>query len=65
MKICIATYQRYHAKHRVLMFIKGGLKRMAILYNIKKVVLTELDESTGAAKSSGIVTHIKTAQKQN
>ena len=28
---------------------------MAILYNIKKVVLTELDESTGAAKSSGIV----------
>ena len=36
---------------------------MAILYNIKKVVLTELDESTGSAKSSGIVTHIKTAQK--
>ena len=36
---------------------------MAILCNIKKVVLTELDESTGAAKSSGIVTHIKTAQK--
>lgn len=37
---------------------------MAILYNIKKVVLTELDESTGAAKSSGIVTHIKNCTKK-
>ena len=36
---------------------------MAILYNIKKVVLTELDPSTGAAKASGVVAHIKTAQK--
>lgn len=36
---------------------------MAILYNIKKVVLTELDASTGEAKSSGVVAHIKTAQK--
>ena len=36
---------------------------MAILYNIKKVVLTELDPSTGKAKASGVVSHIKTAQK--
>ena len=36
---------------------------MAILYNIKKVVLTELDPSTGKAKTSGVVSHIKTAQK--
>ena len=36
---------------------------MPILYNIKKVVLTELDDSTGAAKSGGVVSHIKTAQK--
>lgn len=36
---------------------------MAILYNIKKVVLTELDDSTGTAKSGGVVSHIKTAQK--
>lgn len=36
---------------------------MAILYNIKKVVLTELDASTGTAKSDGVVSHIKTAQK--
>nr|DAO87155.1 MAG TPA: hypothetical protein [Caudoviricetes sp.] len=36
---------------------------MAILYNIEKVVLTELDPSTGDAKASGIVTAIDTAQK--
>lgn len=36
---------------------------MAILYNIKKVVLTELDPATGKAKTSGVVSHIKTAQK--
>lgn len=36
---------------------------MAILYNIKKVVLTELDPTTGEAKESGVVSHIKTAQK--
>ena len=36
---------------------------MAILYNIKKAILTELDPSTGAAKASGVVAHIKTAQK--
>ena len=36
---------------------------MPILYNIKKVVLTELDDSTGAAKSGRGVSHIKTAQK--
>lgn len=36
---------------------------MAILYNIKKAVITELDPSTGKAKTSGVVAHIKTAQK--
>ena len=36
---------------------------MAILYNIKKVVLTELDSSTGAEKVSGVKAAITTAQK--
>lgn len=37
---------------------------MAILYNIKKVVLTELDPATGKPKASGgVVCHIKTASK--
>ena len=37
---------------------------MAILYNIKKVVLTELDPATGAAKASdGVKATIETAQK--
>ena len=36
---------------------------MAILYNIKKAVITELDPSTGKAKADGVVAHIKTAQK--
>ena len=36
---------------------------MAILYNIKKAVITELDPTTGAAKTGGVVAHIKTAQK--
>ena len=37
---------------------------MAILYNIKKVVLTELDPKTGAPKSSdGVKATIETAQK--
>lgn len=36
---------------------------MAILYNIKKVVITELDPTTGKAKVGGVVSHIKTAQK--
>ena len=36
---------------------------MAILYNIKKVVLTELDPTTGQAKVSGVTATIKTAQK--
>ena len=36
---------------------------MAILYNIKKAVITELDPTTGEAKDSGVVAHIKTAQK--
>ena len=37
---------------------------MAILYNIKKVVLTELDPATGATKASdGVKTTISTAQK--
>ena len=36
---------------------------MAILYNIEKVVITELDPATGTAKSGGIVTEIETAQK--
>ena len=36
---------------------------MAILYNIKKVVLTELDSSTGAEKVSGVKATIATAQK--
>lgn len=36
---------------------------MAILYNIKKVVLTELDPSTGAEKASGVKATINTAQK--
>lgn len=37
---------------------------MAILYNIKKVVLTELDPSTGAPKvSDGVKATIDTAQK--
>ena len=36
---------------------------MAILYNIKKVVLTELDPKTGAAKSAGVKATISTAQK--
>ena len=37
---------------------------MAILYNIKKVVLTELDPKTGAPKASdGVKATIETAQK--
>ena len=37
---------------------------MAILYNIKKVVLTELDPATGAPKvSDGVKATIETAQK--
>ena len=36
---------------------------MAILYNIKKVVLTELDPKTGAAATSGVKATIETAQK--
>ena len=36
---------------------------MAILYNIKKVVLTELDPKTGAEKVSGVKATISTAQK--
>ena len=37
---------------------------MAILYNIKKVVLTELDPKTGAPKASdGVKATIQTAQK--
>ena len=37
---------------------------MAILYNIKKVVLTELDPATGAPKASdGVKATIETAQK--
>ena len=36
---------------------------MAILYNIKKVILTELDPATGAAKEGGVVAEIETAQK--
>lgn len=36
---------------------------MAILYNIKKVVITELDPAKGTPKTSGVVAHIKTAQK--
>lgn len=36
---------------------------MAILYNIKKVVLTELDPFKGTPKTDGVVAHIKTAQK--
>ena len=36
---------------------------MAILYNIKKAVITELDPSTGKPKTDGVVAHIKTAQK--
>lgn len=36
---------------------------MAILYNIKKVVITELDPSKGTPKTGGVVSHIKTAQK--
>ena len=36
---------------------------MAILYNIKKAIITELDPTTGAAKTGGVVAHIKTAQK--
>ena len=36
---------------------------MAILYNIKKVVLTELDSSTGTEKVSGVKATITTAQK--
>ena len=36
---------------------------MAILYNIKKVVVTELDPSTGEAKADGVVAEIETAQK--
>lgn len=36
---------------------------MAILYNIKKAVITELDPTTGEAKTGGVVAHIKTAQK--
>ena len=36
---------------------------MAILYNIKKAVITELDPSTGKPKADGVVAHIKTAQK--
>ena len=36
---------------------------MAILYNIKKAVITELDPTTGKDKTGGVVAHIKTAQK--
>lgn len=36
---------------------------MAILYNIKRVVLTELNPTTGEAATSGITSTIKTAQK--
>lgn len=36
---------------------------MAILYNIKKVVVTELDPSTGKTKAGGVVAEIETAQK--
>ena len=36
---------------------------MAILYNIKKVVLTELDPAKGTPKTSGVTATITTAQK--
>ena len=36
---------------------------MAILYNIKKVVLTELDPKNGTVASSGVKATIETAQK--
>ena len=36
---------------------------MAILYNIKKVVLTELDPKNGTVKSDGVKATISTAQK--
>lgn len=38
---------------------------MAILYNIKKAVITELDPTTGAAKTGGVVAHIKLLKRQN